>query len=277
MCLSESMDHEDDDPSESTGQQQQPRRPSAALIYERVRQAGGEELERPPAALAFSGLFAGFTVGATPLLFALALATVEGGSETFVAALVYPAGFIAVILGRAQLFTENTLYPVVSSFEDRRAIPGTARLWAIVFTANMVGAALFVLLAIKTSALPEAVDREMRDLGGKAADAGFGRVFWSAILAGWLLALVAWLVEAAETAIGQFFSIWLLTIPIALGDFSHCVATTHEVFAALFEGGVGLDSALGWLGTATLGNVVGGVLIVTLINYGQVRPHAPPG
>ena len=259
---------------DSGSSEQEPRRPTAQLIYERVRKAGSDELERPRKALAFSGLFAGFTVGATPLLLALALATVEGGSQKFVAALVYPAGFIAVILGRAQLFTENTLYPVVTSFEERRAIPPTARLWAIVFAANIVGAVLFVLLATETSALPPAVDAELRDLGQKAAGASFAPVFWSAILAGWLLALVAWLVEAAETAIGQFFTIWLLTIPIALGDFDHCVATTHEVLTALFDGAVSFGSALGWLGTATLGNVIGGVLIVALINYGQVRPSS---
>ena len=170
-------------------------------------------------------------MGATPLAVALTLSEVHGDARFFIAALVYPVGFIAVILGRAQLFTENTLYPVMVAFEDRGAIRPTARLWAIMFSFNIAGGALFALLAVDTDALPDKAVPELRSLGERAVDGSFGRVFFGAIVAGWLLALVAWLVEASETAIGQFFAIWIVTLLIGLGDFSHCVATTLEVFA----------------------------------------------
>ena len=250
---------------------EQSSRPTAELIFERVQEDARDELEREPRDLSLSALLAGFTIGATPLVYALTLANVHGDGRYLIAALLYPVGFIAVILGRSQLFTENTLYPVMVAIGDRSAIRPTARLWGIVYTFNLVGCALFALLAVKTDALPDPAAHELRLLGAKAADYGFGRTFFGAIVAGWLLALVAWLVEAAETAIGQFFAIWIVTLLIALGDFSHCVATTVEVSAALFGGAAGLGESFGWLGLATLGNVVGGVLIVTVLNYGQVR------
>lgn len=246
-------------------------RPDAGEIYARVSQDAEKELERSTSALSLSALLAGFTIGATPLAYAAALVLVEGGSAAFVAALVYPVGYIAVILGRAQLFTENTLYPVALSLTDRRHIGPTARLWAIVIAGNLVGVVLFALLATETTAIDAEMRAEIGRLGDEAASREAWTTFASAILAGWLLAMVAWLVEATETAIGAFFVIWLLTATVALASLDHSVATAIEVVAALTDGDVSLGEAVGWQAVTILGNAVGGVLIVSLVNFGQVR------
>lgn len=253
-------------------EQPRPTRPRAEVIYERVREDARDQLERPGWALAFSGLFAGFTIGATPLAVAASLHVMRGGAaEDFAAEFLYPIGFAAVILGRAQLFTENTLYPVVASLEDRRAIPGTARLWGIVFATNLLGALLFALVAVKTSALSPGLVEAFRHLGEEEVEGSFGRTFWAAVLSGWLLALVAWLIESAEAAIGQLFIVWALTLLVGLASLDHSVASSVEVLGATMEGDIELGKMLGWLAAATLGNVVGGVLIVSALNYGQVR------
>ncbi len=258
--------------------QPQPSRPTAQLIYERVREDARDELDRPAWSLTFSGLFAGFTIGATPLAAALALALLGGGGgDHFVAALVYPVGFLAVILGRAQFFTENTLYPVVVVLEDRRAVVATARLWAVVLGANLIGGLGFALVAVESSALSDSVVGELTALGDSAASGAFWKTFWKGVLAGWLLALVAWLVEASETAVGQVFVIWFLTMLVGLGSLDHSVATAVEVMGSTLDGSVGLGEALGWLATTVAGNIVGGVMIVTLLNYGQVRAEASGG
>ena len=96
-------------------------------------------------------------------------------------------------------------------------------------------------------------------------------MFWSAVVAGWLLALIAWLVEATENAIAQVATIWALAFVVGLGAFDHCVVSSIEVFASMIQGSTGFADGIGWLATATLGNVVGGILIVSLLNYGQVR------
>lgn len=253
-------------------------RPSAAEINDRVLKNGTDELGRPPQALAISGLFAGFTLGATPLVVAFVAVLLGGGdSATFVASLFYPIGFIAVILGRSQLFTENTLYPVVASFDNPRRVTDTAKLWATVLVANSIGAFVFALAAVKTGALPNDVISQMVQLGDEAVFGSFWRNFWSAVLGGWLLATVAWLVEATATAVGQVLVIWALVFVVGVAALDHTVSTAIQVEAALLEGELGVGNWLGWLGTTVLGNALGGVIIVSLFNYGQVRtPRRKP-
>lgn len=121
-------------------------RPTADEIYEQVSRNARHELERPAVGLAVSGLAGGITMGLTALGTSIVIGEL-GHSESakFIAQFLYPLGFIAVILGRAQLFTENTLYPVALMLAERRHVWKTARLWAIVLPSNVIGAFLFCL------------------------------------------------------------------------------------------------------------------------------------
>ena len=247
-------------------------RPHAVDIYERVCDDTVEELRRPPGSLAFSALFAGFTVALAPLAYALALVTLGSeDSDKFVAALLYPIGYIAVIIGRAQFFTENTLYPVMVTMRRPGFLRVSSRLWAIVLTANLAGALLFAILAMFTGALGDPVQAKLVAEGVGDTSGPLTTTFWSAVVTGWLLALVAWLVEASEHAIGQITVIYAITLLVGLGGFDHCIATTVEAFCALFEGPLSLGDLLGWLAVTIAGNIAGGVMIVAAINYGQVR------
>ena len=150
--------------------EQESSRPHALDIYERVCEDTVEELERPPGSIVFSGLFAGFAIGLAPL--AYAMATVALGADVrstaLIAALFYPIGYLAVIIGRAQFFTENTLYPVMLSLRRPQFLSRTARLWAIVYSTNLVGAFLFAMLAVLTNAVAGDVQDAMvglRDQG----------------------------------------------------------------------------------------------------------------
>ena len=247
-------------------------RPHAVDIYERICDDTVEELQRPPTSLGFSGLFAGFTIGAAPLAYALALVALgDGDSQKFIAALLYPIGYIAVIIGRAQFFTENTLYPVMVSMRKPEFLRSSSRLWAIVYAANLTGALLFAMLAIFTGAFGDPVQAVLVAEGVGDTSGPLSSTFWSAVVTGWLLALVAWLVEASEHAIGQIVVIYAITLLVGLGGFDHCIATTVEAFCALFEGPLAVGDLLGWLAVTTAGNIIGGVMIVAAINYGQVR------
>ncbi|HZU39751.1 MAG TPA: formate/nitrite transporter family protein, partial [Solirubrobacteraceae bacterium] len=124
-------------------------RPGAHEIYDRVKRDAAEELERPIPALAFSGLFAGATVGFSGLAAAAATALVGRGSGAHLAgALVYPVGFVATIIGRAQLFTENTLYPLTLVLDEHKHVRSTLRLWVVVLAANLLGALAFAVLIV---------------------------------------------------------------------------------------------------------------------------------
>ncbi len=251
---------------------EQTSRLSAAQIFERVEQGAEEELERPVGSLAVSAVSAGLAMGVSGFGVAVllhVLGTDRVGES--VAYLAYPLGFLIVIIGRMQLFTENTLFPVALVLEQRRYLLRTARLSAVVLAGNLLGTLLFALLATQTPALSGPVTGELVTLGIDVADQPFMTIFWTGVIGGWLIALVAWLVTASTDTIGQIAVIFAITYLVGVGKFAHSIAGSGEVLAAVLTGELPASSYLTWLVAAVLGNTAGGVLIVALFNYGQVR------
>jgi formate/nitrite transporter FocA (FNT family) len=222
--------------------------------------------------LAVAGIVGGLTMGLTAL--STSIARAELGSSAgalFIGRCLYPFGFMAVILGRGQLFTENTLYPVALVMAERRHVWRTLRLWAIVFPTNVLGALLFALLAVKTGALrPEYVDAMVK-FGLETANIPASHIFWSGVFGGWIIALVAWLVSGSHSITGSALLIWVFTFVVGLGHFAHCIAASGEILAAVLTGQYSMLGYGAWLLPATLGNVAGGVMLVTLLEYGQVK------
>jgi formate/nitrite transporter FocA (FNT family) len=178
---------------------------------------------------------------------------------------------MVVILGRSQLFTENTLYPVALMLAEKRHVLSTLRLWATVFPANILGALLFALLAVKTGALRPEYVGALTHLGVEAQSMPMSHVFWSGVVGGWIIAMVAWLVSASHSITGSVMLIWSMTFIVGLGHFAHCIATSGEMISAVLAGQLYVGQFLSWLLPATLGNITGGVLLVTLLEYGQSK------
>lgn len=248
------------------------KRLTAPQIFHAAVESAREEVNRSARTLAFSGVAGGITMGLSALGVASVRALIgDGGWQQLISYIIYPVGFIAVIIGRAQLFTENTLYPVVLILDERRYFVATMRLWGVVFASNILGAALFAWLVIKSNALRPEVLTQLVKLGLDASGGVYSHFFWSGILGGWLIALVAWLVTASHWTIGQLVMVWLLTFVVGVGRFAHCIVTSAEILSAVFAGALPAATYFRWLLPATLGNIVGGVVIVSLLNYGQVR------
>lgn len=245
-------------------------RRTAAEIFAVAVRTGEDELKRSTSGLALSGLAAGLGMGLTGLGSAAVLASVSGPHASLFASLLYPLGFVVVIVGRAQLFTENTLFPVLLVLDRRRHVRNTLRLWAVVFVANVLGTLLFAVLTIKTSALSGALRSALSELGRQTTAGGFGHVFWAGVLGGWIIALMAWLVSAARDTLGQTVLVYLMAFVVGAAHLAHCIAGSGEALAAVLAGQVSAGGYLVWLAGAVLGNTVGGVLIVSLLNYGQV-------
>lgn len=247
-------------------------RRSAGQIFDEVVENARSELQRPANALAFSGVAGGVTMGLTGMAVAIANATLgRSPVHDFVSYFFYPVGFISVIIGRAQLFTENTLYPVILVLSERRHLLRMLRLWAIVFLSNVAGAALFAALAVRTGALRSDYAQALVSLGVESARVPISQVFWTGVVGGWIIALVAWMVTASHWTIGQIAVVWLLTFVVGAGHFAHCIATSGEIIAAVFSGSLVFSDYLRWIIPATAGNIVGGVFIVSLLNWGQVK------
>jgi formate/nitrite transporter FocA (FNT family) len=249
---------------------------SAAEIYENVRAAAEEELERPSVALLWSALAAGLTIGFSFVGGGYASTLVAESHRTAAAAAAYPLGFILVVLARQQLFTENTLEPVIPLLNDfnRRTLLRVARLWALVLSANLVGALLFALVTARTPVVEASLLPALDAVAETATEGGFWTVGYKAVFAGWLIALMAWLVASTRATGAQILLVWLTTAPIAAFGFRHSIAGAVEAFYRVARGSASLGSMLGeFLVPAVAGNIVGGVLLVALFNHAQVAPQ----
>jgi formate-nitrite transporter family protein len=251
-------------------------RPSAQDIYEQVANNARQELGRSTISLAISGLAGGVFMGLSALgnAMAIALLTSPGATASntvlFVARMFYPLGFIVVILGRSQLFTENTLYPVALVLAEKKHFWKTLRLWATVLSANVLGALVFAALATLTHALRPDMVQALAQLGLDAIHNPAATIFWSGVMGGWIIATVAWLVSGSHSITGSVMIIWMLTFVVGLGNFAHCIAASGEILAAVLSGKAGWMSYPTWLLPAVAGNICGGVGMVTLLEYGQV-------
>jgi formate/nitrite transporter FocA (FNT family) len=202
---------------------------------------------------------------------AIALAMLGTTSKIqFIAKMFYPVGFIVVILGRAQLFTENTLYPVALVLAEKKHFWNTMRLWFTVLPANVLGALAFAALASLTHALSPDVVHAIAKLGMEALHREPSAIFWSGVMGGWIIALAAWLVSGSHSITGSVMIIWILTFLVGLGNFAHCIAASGEILTAVLIHQTAWPTYLWWLLPAVAGNICGGVGMVTLLEYGQV-------
>jgi formate/nitrite transporter FocA (FNT family) len=245
-------------------------RPSAQEIYQQVEKNAKEELKRSSVSLAISGFTGGIFMGLSALGVGIIVARLGSTPSAFVISrMFYPLGFIVVILGRSQLFTENTLYPVALVLTEPKQIWNTMRLWATVLPSNMLGALTFAALAGLTRAMPADVVQAISGLGLAAEHQPAGTIFWSGVVAGWIIATAAWLVSGSHSITGSVMIIWALTFVVGLGNFAHCIATSGEILTAVLTHQLPWVAYPQWFGPAVAGNICGGIVMVTLLEYGQ--------
>ena len=241
-------------------------------VYEIVRQEGEDELTRPNRSLLWSGLAAGLSIGFSVWTQAALRAYLPDAPwRPLVECWGYAVGFLIVILGRQQLFTEITLTAVlpVLARTKLRGFIAIARLWAIVFFANMAGTAIFGYgIASDVLNTPD-ITAAALEVSRKAMEPDFHFMLLRGVAAGWLMATVVWLLPSADKS--SFAVIALLTYLIALFHLAHVVAGSVEAFALVFAGEMTLAQAVfGFHIPALIGNVLGGAALFALISYGQV-------
>jgi formate/nitrite transporter FocA (FNT family) len=245
--------------------------PSGSVVYRAIYKEGESELERQSSALAWSGLAAGLSMGFSFLTEALLRAHIPDTEwRPLVVKLGYPIGFLLVVLGRQQLFTENTLTVFLPLLKEKSGavLVNVLRLWTVVFAANLVGALVFAAaIAFLRVTSPE-VDVALRDIAGEALAPDFGTLFVRAIFAGWLVAVMVWLLPFAETA--RVSVIIIVTYVIGIGAFTHVIAGASEAFYLALSGQVPWTTGPGrFLAAALLGNTIGGSALVAAIAHVQ--------
>jgi formate/nitrite transporter FocA (FNT family) len=252
--------------------------PQALVIHEIVREEGEAALRRTSGALACSGLAAGLSMGFSYLTQALLRGGLpEAEWSHLVAAFGYCVGFVIVILGRQQLFTESTLtvvLPVLTRRDAATALAAT-RLWAVVLAANLAGTWLFTALLPGNVFRPEIME-SLRKGAMEAFGGGFAVTVLKAVLAGWLIALMVWLLPSARSA--RLHTVIVITYVVALARLPHVIAGSTEAAYAVVAGLASLgDYAFKFLIPTLIGNIIGGMALVGLLNHASVAGdiHVP--
>lgn len=246
--------------------------PRTPVIYEIVCRLGEEEMARPVTSLWWSGVAAGMSISFS--LFAEAILQThlpDAPWRPLVTSLGYTIGFVMVVLARQQLFTENTItvvLPLIADF-NRRNLRGLARMWAVVFAANMAGTLFAALFCTFTPVLPPELREGMISVSTQLMGHGWLATMFKAVGAGFLIAAMVWLLPGADSA--QFHVIVVMTWLVSVGGFMHVVAGSVEGFM------LALNGVLGWWTLLTdffvpvlIGNIIGGTALFTVIAYAQV-------
>lgn len=244
---------------------------TAKVVHEAIRLEGTEELERPSMSVWWSGIAAGLTMGCSMIAQAILHDHLPDAPwRGLVASFGYCLGFLFVTMGRQQLFTETTLTVMLPVLHRTHGVSDVARYWTIVFVANILATLLFAAAVSIPHLFPPEITQSFTKLGQEAAAPGFLAVLVKAVFAGWLIALMVWLMPAAASA--KFVVIIAVTWLIAVAKFSHVIAGSAETAFAAMHGAIGWSDYLaGFLLPAFIGNSIGGVVFVALLNHAQVK------
>ena len=270
-----------DSPHLNEGEQDQAARlspPRALVVHEIVREEGEMALARENGALAWSALAAGLSMGFSFLTQSLLQSGLPDAPwRHLVASFGYSMGFIIVILGRQQLFTESTLTVVLPLLmrRDRRTFVATLRVWAIVLAANLAGTFCFAALLLPEGVFGPEAHHAFAEISAEAVGGMFGVTLLKAVFAGWLIALMVWLLPGARSA--RLVTVLLVTYLVALARLSHIIAGSVEAAFAVLSGHASLGAYFGRFLVPTLvGNVIGGVSLVGMLNHASIAPEFRP-
>ena len=246
-------------------------RPHPVVIFETIRREGEADYQRPTSALFWSAIAAGGSMTFSMITMGAIQAQLpDGPARHLIASFGYTVGFLIVILGRQQLFTENTLTPLLPLFYEPKLwrFQQLGRLWLTILAGNLLAALATSALVAFSGAFPDETRRAFDDLARAAVAHPFWTLFAKAVFAGWLIALMVWLLPLAEGA--AVFVIVILTYVVAAADFGHVIAGSVEAFYGAWRGAFGWSNVLAFLVPTFLGNSVGGVAFVAAISTAEI-------
>ena len=246
--------------------------PRTPVIYEVVRRLGEEEMERPATSLWWSGVAAGLSISFSLLAQAILQAHLPDAPwRPLVVGFGYCVGFLMVVLGRQQLFTESTITVVLPVFKhfNFENFWRMLRLWAIVLVANVAGTLFAAVFCLYFPVLPPELLNGMLDISRELTHVGWWRMLFGGVSSGFLIAAMVWMIPSAESA--KFAVITLMTYLIAIGGFTHVVAGSMEANLLVLNGDWEWWRMLAqFMAPVLIGNIIGGTALFALISYAQV-------
>lgn len=250
----------------------------APEIIEDASKIGGRRLERPLVGDAITSFIGGMSVCFGAVAMVTAAGAMGGGlaessPALLIGALVFPVGFVILLVGKSELFTENFLLPVTGVLEHRGTLRQLSALWAISLSGNLIGVLIFALLVSRGEVLSAGAVGELRELAEHKVEYGLFTAFIKALFAGWLITVLTWLLLAADGMGPRLVMIWIIGTLIVLGQFNHVVISAAEIFMAMLLGASITPGE--WFTRnfvpALAGNMAGGLVFETLLQYVQAR------
>jgi formate-nitrite transporter family protein len=246
-------------------------------IYRETRREGRRRLSRPPLELAATALVGGFDVAVGVTAYALVRRAVDGQAGELAAAIAFGVGFVFIVVGRSELFTENFLIPVAGLERDKLGSwLKLGELWLVALVVNIVGGVVVTLIVTSHAVLPAGSDKPLVTLSEHIAGRSTLPSLLSALIAGALMTVMTWFVEGAADSLGvRIVMAWVTGAVIALGTFNHAIVSTLElVFGMRYGADVNVSELLANLGVAVVGNLAGGLVFVTFVRSVQAAEGA---
>lgn len=251
--------------------------PTPSQIFDRAAQEGERRLDQSLLELVSTAFIAGFTIVFAIIGLGVVHAAVEpvfGEAARVAGALAFATGFVFLIVGRAELFTENFFDPAATAFDRRESglLSRLLRLWTVTLVLNLVGGSLFALVVAVPGVLPEGAGSALRKVAEEIAARGGWAGFASAIVGGALVAVLSFLLQAVDSVGSRITVAYLGGFLLAVGPFDHVVVTALHLFAGiLFGSPIGWGALAAVVAVSTAGNLVGGIGLVTLSHVAQAR------
>jgi formate/nitrite transporter FocA (FNT family)/bacterioferritin (cytochrome b1) len=250
----------------------------ALSVFTTAMEKGKKRLARPWLEMFMSGVIGAIHVTFGTVAMAAGAGAVESRMGSHGAILVgsvfFPIGFILLKLSQSELFTENFLVPVIPVFDKKSPPQLLAKLWSLTLLGNLLGALIFsgvVYLGGKTvlGALPV---HHLLFLAQYKLSRPFIETLMSAVLAGAIITTMTWLVLATKSDVAKLMAIWSCIFVMAVGSFTHVVVSTSEVLlGGVYGAHITLNAwFLKLFIPASLGNLLGGMLLIALLHYLQV-------
>jgi formate/nitrite transporter FocA (FNT family) len=244
-------------------------------ILERAIEEGLEQHKRPNLSLFLSAIAAGLILGFAGMCVAVITQLSLGGDNLMLnritVAFIYPLGFIISIMSGTQLFTEHTATALYPALDNKVQVKSLLTLWAVVLIGNFVGTFLSSSLIYMSDAVISA-EQGFIQVAHHLTQFTFKEVFFSALLAGWLMAQGAWLVLATAPTSSQIICIFIVTFIIGVGGLHHSIAGSAEIFSGLLHSEhPNYFGSAKFLISAVLGNLLGGSFFVGVLNYAHIK------
>ena len=255
---------------------EQPKEPYEIMV-EQI-EAGLKEHRRSNIGLFLSSLSAGLEVGfsilAIGIIYTLFNTEVSTGKLYLMMALVYPLGYIFVIIGRSELFTEHTVLATIPVLNGEASYKSLLNLWVIIYLGNLLGGYLFGIIVLQFNTGTHLISLDFfHFVSQKMIAYSPGNILVSSIMAGWLMGTLSWLLSSAQDTLSRVAMIIFITFFISIAGLHHCIVGSIEIFMAFF-GNANDVSGLEFLkfqGLSTLGNIIGGVVLVALVKYAHSK------